>query len=71
MVAVWTAEALNTALEFLTDVAAGTFIRSLATPRMAAGAVPIAAMGSRLIGLWFWPHAPGGAGPCNEPARSR
>ena len=31
---VWTAEALNTAFEFLADAASRNFIRSSATPRM-------------------------------------
>ncbi len=58
IMAVWTAEALNTALEFLADAA---------TPQMhplvkkakdvAAGAVLLSAIGAAIVGvLVFWPH---------------
>jgi len=51
-VAVWTAEALNTAFEFLTDVASPDFHPLAAKAKdVAAGAVLIAAIGSVLIGL--------------------
>src|SRR5215813_9733056 len=52
IVAVWTAEALNTAFEFLTDVASPDF-HALAEKGkdVAAGAVLITAIGSALIGL--------------------
>ncbi|MDQ2747119.1 MAG: diacylglycerol kinase family protein [Acidobacteriota bacterium] len=55
---VWTAEAFNTALEFLTDLASPE-IHPLAakTKDVAAGAVLIAAIGAALIGcLIFIPH---------------
>jgi diacylglycerol kinase (ATP) len=52
MMAVWTAEGFNTALEFLTDLAAPGF-QPLAgkTKDVAAGAVLISAIGSVVIGL--------------------
>ncbi|HEV2859793.1 MAG TPA: diacylglycerol kinase family protein [Pyrinomonadaceae bacterium] len=51
-ISVWTAEALNTAFEFLTDVASPEF-HPLATKAkdVAAGAVLITAAGAVLIGL--------------------
>src|SRR5215204_5025670 len=52
MMAVWTAEALNTAFEFLTDVASPTFHPVAGKAKdVAAGAVLIAAAGSAVIGL--------------------
>jgi diacylglycerol kinase (ATP) len=58
MVAVWTAEALNTALEFLTDLASPTFHPIAGKAKdVAAGAVLLAAAGSVVIGLIvFGPH---------------
>jgi len=58
VMAVWTAEALNTAFEFLTDVASPSF-HPLAgkAEDVAAGAVLISAIGSVVIGaLVFGPH---------------
>jgi len=52
IVAVWTAEALNTALEFLTDVASPAFHPVAGRAKdVAAGAVLISAFGSTTIGL--------------------
>ncbi len=52
VVSVWTAEALNTAFEFLTDVASPEFHPLAAKAKdVAAGAVLITALGSVLIGL--------------------
>ncbi len=52
IVAVWTAEALNTALEFLTDVASPTFHPVAGKAKdVAAGAVLLAALGAVIIGL--------------------
>ena len=49
---VWTAEALNTAFEFLTDVASPKFHPLAAKAKdVAAGAVLITAVGSIVIGL--------------------
>lgn len=58
VVAVWTAEALNTALEFLCDVASPEFHPLVEKSKdVAAGAVLIAAIGAGLIGaLVFGPH---------------
>jgi diacylglycerol kinase len=58
IVAVWTAEALNTALEFLTDVASPDFHPIAGKAKdVAAGAVLIAAIGSVVIGvLVLGPH---------------
>lgn len=58
IISVWTAEALNTAFEFLTDVASPEFHPLAAKAKdVAAGAVLIAAIGSVLIGLLiFGPH---------------
>ncbi|MBS1798018.1 MAG: diacylglycerol kinase family protein [Acidobacteria bacterium] len=57
-IVVWTAEALNTAFEFLTDVASPEFHPLAAKAKdVAAGAVLIAAIGSVVIGLLvFGPH---------------
>jgi len=52
VISVWTAEALNTAFEFLTDVASPEFHPLAAKAKdVAAGAVLITAVGSVLIGL--------------------
>jgi len=52
IISVWTAEALNTAFEFLTDVASpGIHPLAEKAKDVAAGAVLIAAIGSALIGL--------------------
>ena len=52
IIAVWTAEALNTAFEFLTDVASPEFHPLAEKAKdVAAGAVLITAIGSALIGL--------------------
>ncbi len=52
MVAVWTAESLNTALEFLADVASPEFHPLVEKAKdVAAGAVLISAFGSVVIGL--------------------
>ncbi|MGQ0633720.1 MAG: diacylglycerol kinase family protein [Planctomycetaceae bacterium] len=53
IVAVWTAEALNTALEFLTDVASPSFHPLAGKAKdVAAGAVLISAIGAVVIGLF-------------------
>ena len=56
--AVWTAEALNTAIEFLTDIVAPTHHPAAEKAKdVAAGGVLIAAAGAVVIGiLVFWPH---------------
>jgi diacylglycerol kinase (ATP) len=52
IVSVWTAEALNTAFEFLTDVASPTFHPIAAKAKdVAAGAVLLSAVGAVIIGL--------------------
>lgn len=52
IIAVWTAEALNTALEFLCDVASPNFHPLVEKAKdVAAGAVLIATVGSVIIGL--------------------
>jgi diacylglycerol kinase (ATP) len=58
IISVWTAEALNTAFEFLTDVASPAFHPLAEKAKdVAAGAVLITAIGSVLIGmLIFGPH---------------
>ena len=61
IVSVWTAEALNTSFEFLTDVASPNF-QPLAEKAkdVAAGAVLISAIGAVIIGaLVFWPKVAG------------
>jgi len=57
IVSVWTAEALNTAFEFLTDVASPTFHPIAGKAKdVAAGAVLLAAGRAVIIGaLVFWP----------------
>ena len=59
VISVWTAEALNTAFEFLTDVASPEFHPLAARAKdVAAGAVLITAVGSVVIGLLiFGPYA--------------
>jgi diacylglycerol kinase (ATP) len=58
IVSVWTAEALNTAFEFLTDVASPTFHPIAAKAKdVAAGAVLLSAVGAVVIGvLVLGPH---------------
>lgn len=58
IVVVWTAEAMNTALEFLTDVASPDFHPIAGQAKdVAAGAVLIAAIGSVIIAAFvFGPH---------------
>ena len=58
-ISVWTAEALNTAFEFLTDVASPEFHPLAAKAKdVAAGAVLITAAGAVLVGLLvLGPHA--------------
>ncbi len=58
---VWTAEALNTAFEFLTDVASPDFHPLAEKAKdVAAGAVLLAAIGAAIIGgLVFWPKIVG------------
>jgi diacylglycerol kinase (ATP) len=52
IVSVWTAEALNTAFEFLTDVVSPEFHPLAAKAKdVAAGAVLITALGAAIIGL--------------------
>jgi diacylglycerol kinase (ATP) len=52
MMAVWTAEALNTAFEFLCDVASPEFHPMVAKSKdVAAGAVLLSAMGSVAVGI--------------------
>jgi len=59
--AVWTAEALNTAFEFLTDLASPEFHPLAEKAKdVAAGAVLLAAIAAILIGgLVFWPAIAG------------
>lgn len=58
IMSVWTAEALNTAFEYLTDVASPSFHPLAAKAKdVSAGAVLITAIGSVVIGLLiFSPH---------------
>jgi diacylglycerol kinase (ATP) len=58
MMAVWTAEALNTAFEFLADAASPQFHPLVKKAKdVAAGAVLISAMGAAIIGvLVLGPH---------------
>ena len=58
LMAVWTAEAMNTALEFLADVASPEFHPLVEKAKdVAAGAVLLSAIGSVIIGfLVFLPH---------------
>ena len=58
MAIVWTAEALNTAFEFLADAASPTFHPLVRDAKdVAAGAVLVTAVGAAIVGLIiFWPH---------------
>ena len=58
VMAVWTAEALNTAFEFLADVASPNYHPLVGKAKdVAAGAVLISAIGAVVIGLLvFGPH---------------
>ena len=64
IVAVWTAEALNTAFEFLTDVASPAFHPLAGQAKdVAAGAVLMSALGAVIIGVLvlgphLWPPTP-------------
>jgi diacylglycerol kinase len=52
IVAVWTAEALNTALEYLTDIASSNYHPIAGRAKdIAAGAVLICAIGAAIVGL--------------------
>ncbi len=55
---VWTAEALNTAFEFLADAASPSFHPVVRDAKdVAAGAVLITAVAAVIIGaIIFWPH---------------
>ena len=55
---VWTAEALNTAFEFLADAATPNFHPVVRDAKdVAAGAVLVTAIAAAIIGLIiFWPH---------------
>src|SRR4051812_45152939 len=55
---VWTAEALNTAFEFLADAASPNFHPLVRDAKdVAAGAVLITGVGAAIIGaMIFWPH---------------
>jgi diacylglycerol kinase len=55
---VWTAEALNTAFEFLADAASPNFHPIVRDAKdVASGAVLLTALGASIIGaLIFWPH---------------
>lgn len=55
---VWTAEALNTALELLADAATKEFHPLVGQAKdVAAGAVLVTAIGALIIGvIVFWPH---------------
>jgi len=58
VVSVWTAEAFNTALEFLSDAASSEFHPLIAKAKdVAAGAVLICSLGALVVGLLvFVPH---------------
>ncbi len=58
---VWTAEALNTAFEFLADATSPNFHPVVRNAKdVAAGAVLITAVASSVIGaIIFWPHLKG------------
>ena len=62
---VWTAEALNTAFEFLVDAALPNFHPVVRDAKdVAAGAVLITALASSVIGaIIFWPHVKDLLGP--------
>ena len=61
---VWTAEALNTAFEFLADAASPSFSPIVRDAKdVAAGAVLITAIAAVIIGaIVFWPHVAGPLG---------
>src|SRR5439155_16216187 len=65
---VWTAEALNTAFEFLADAASPNFHPVVRDAKdVAAGAVLITALASSVIGgIIFWPHVKGLLGPWRD-----
>ena len=58
---VWTAEALNTAFEFLADAASPEFHPLVRDAKdVAAGAVLVTAIAATIIGvIIFWPHVAG------------
>jgi len=58
VVAVWTAESLNTALEFLCDVASPEFHPLVERAKdVGAGAVLVCALGATICGaIVFWPY---------------
>ncbi len=60
VVSVWTAESLNTAFEFLADVASPEFHPLVEKAKdVAAGAVLISAIGAAIVGLLILiPHLP-------------
>jgi diacylglycerol kinase (ATP) len=62
---VWTAEALNTAFEFLADAASPNFHPVVRDAKdVAAGAGLITALASSVIGaIIFWPHVKDVLGP--------
>lgn len=64
LLAVWVAEALNTALELLTDLASPAFHPLAGRVKdVAAGAVLLAALGAIVVGaLVFWPYVSGRVG---------
>lgn len=59
IVAVWVAEALNTAVEYVTDIASPGFHTIAGKAKdVAAGGVLIAALGAAIVGIIvFGPHA--------------
>src|SRR5205807_9410785 len=62
---VWTAEALNTAFEFLADAATPSFHPNVRDAKdVAAGAVLVTAVAAVIIGITvFWPHLTAMLGP--------
>jgi diacylglycerol kinase (ATP) len=60
MVAVWTAEAFNTAVEYVCDAVSPGYSEVVKHAKdVAAGAVLISAIGAAIIGaLTFWPYLP-------------
>jgi diacylglycerol kinase len=58
MTSVWTAEAMNTAVELLADAATNEFHPLIGRAKdVAAGAVLVTAIGASIIGIIiFWPH---------------
>jgi diacylglycerol kinase (ATP) len=61
MASVWTAEALNTAFEFLADVASPEFHPLVRDAKdVAASAVLVTAIAAAIVGgIVFWPHVRG------------